>query len=80
MPSATAQKIGCMKPRMSHKNAAVTISTSAMKKFLCTVLSFMPLHSLVRSQRRQRVALHACSAHDLSPGVGVVAWSKVDSW
>src|SRR5262245_5017647 len=39
MPSAAAQKIGCMKPRISQKNASVTASSRATKNVRSTLLS-----------------------------------------
>src|SRR5262245_20370681 len=39
MPSAAAQKIGCMKPRISQKNVSVTASSRATKNVRSTLVS-----------------------------------------
>jgi hypothetical protein len=41
MPSATAQKIGCRKPRTSQTKAIVTPMSSTPKKMRCAKLSFI---------------------------------------
>src|SRR6476646_277639 len=55
MPSAAAQKIGCMKPRINQKKARVTASSRATKNVRSTLVSviYVSIFVLVLSPPRE---------------------------